>query len=125
MNALSELLAICKDLAAGVIHLADLPGVLRELAGAIERGGPEWGCWPAPWPKVDSSQPTAPRKATKTPRGTLAVMLARQRGYVTSSELATESGVSREAARVTLATLARDGQLEPVSDRRGRKYVAP
>ncbi len=120
MNALSELLAICKDLAGGVIGLADLPGVLRELAGAIERGGiAEWGCWPAQ--PVVSSRP----KPRKMARGTLAVMLARQRGYITSSELATESGVSREAARVTLATLARAGQLEAVSDRRGRRYVAP
>lgn len=119
MNALSELLAICKDLAGGVIGLADLPGVLRELAGAIERGGPEWGCWPAQ--PVVSSRP----KQRRMGRGALAVMLARERGYITSSELATESGVSREAARVTLATLAKDGQLEAVSDRRGRKYVAP
>lgn len=119
MNALSELLAICKDLAGGVIGLADLPGVLRELAGAIERGGPEWGGWPTA--AVNPFRPR-PRKAA---RGTLAVMLARQRGYVTSSELATESGVSRESARVTLAALVKAGRLEPVSDRRGRKYVAP
>ena len=52
-------------------------------------------------------------------------MLAKTRGYVTSSELASETGVSREAARVTLATLAKAGDLEPVSDRRGRKYIAP
>ncbi len=119
MNALSELLAICKDLAAGVVGLADLPGVLRELAGAVERGGPEWADWPAA-PVV----PYRP-KPRKMARGTLAVMLARERGYITSSELASEAGVSREAARVTLATLAKSGQLEPVSDRRGRKYVAP
>lgn len=120
MNALSELLAICKDLAGGVIGLADAPGVLRELAGAIERGGAEWEGWPTPTP-VNPSRPR-PRKMA---RGALAVMLARTRGYVTSSELATESGVSREAARGTLATLAREGRLEPVSDRRGRKYIAP
>jgi len=119
MNVLSELLAIARDVAGGVIGLADLPGVLRELAGAIERGGPEWAEWPAQ-PMV-SSRP----KPRKTPRGTLAVMLARTRGYVTSSELARETGVSCEAARVTLATLARAGELEPVSDRRGRKYIAP
>jgi len=121
MNALSELLAICKDLAGGVIGLADLPGVLRELAAAIERGGPEWAGWPSA--AVVSSPPTA-RKVTRLPRGTLAVMLARQRGYVTSSELATEAGVSREAARNTLTALARAGELEPVSAQRGRKYVA-
>jgi len=118
MNALSELLAIAKDVAGGVIGLADLPGVLRELAGAIERGGPEWEGWAAP---VVSSRP----KPRKMARGTLAVMLARQRGYITSSELANEAGVSREAARVTLATLAKRGELEPVSAQRGRKYIAP
>ena len=120
MNVLSELLAIARDVAGGVIGLADLPGVLRELAGAIERGGiAEWGCWPAQ--PVVSSRP----KPRKMARGSLAVMLAKTRGYVTSSELATESGVSREAARVTLTRLAKTGELEPVSDRRGRKYIAP
>jgi len=119
MNALSELLAIAKDIASGVIGLADLPGVLRELAGAIERGGPEWAEWP-----TAAMNPFRPRPR-KLARGTLAVMLARTRGYITSSELATESGVSREAARVTLAPLVKAGELEPVSARRGRKYVAP
>lgn len=119
MNILAELLSIARDLAAGNVGALELPGVLRELAGAIERGGPEWENWPAPTAVVSSQA----RKVTRLPRGTLAVMLARQRGYITSSELAAEAGVSREAARVTLATLAKAGQLEPVSARRGRKYV--
>ena len=59
MNVLSELLAIARDVAGGVIGLADLPGVLRDSAPLYRPGqrsrwyhpGPSRAKWRAGrWP---------------------------------------------------------------------------
>jgi len=56
-------------------------------------------------------------------RGALALRIARERGSVTTAQLAAESGVSGATARQELAFLTRVGYLRRVGKGRDTRYV--
>jgi len=125
MNTLAELLALCRDIAAGNVGVGELPGVLRAFADALagetepqgyhvtERGIAALG----------TERPTA-RRLSRPERVALALAMLGAHRRITSGELAQRAACDAETARLDLARLAREGRVESLGTNKGRVYLA-